>query len=146
MVNITIPREEAETTRDRNSRLVTVILFLAVSGLLIAGVNVSNILLARTIRRRREVGILKALGASMKDIFRLFFLEAFLMSFLGALLGFLVSRLLSQVMESSMGFGPITLGMLGPGVLISWLLTMALTVLPAMQASRVPAADAMRTE
>ena len=42
-----IPREEVQQAQDRTSRLVTIILFLALSGLLIAGANVSNILFSQ---------------------------------------------------------------------------------------------------
>ncbi len=60
-VVISIPREEVEAAQDRSARLVSVILFLAIAGLLIASVNVSNILLGRAMRKRKNIGILKAL-------------------------------------------------------------------------------------
>lgn len=145
-VVLSVPREEAEATRDRNARLSAIILFLGVSGLFIAGVNVSNILLSRAMRRQKTVGILKALGASRNGIFRLFFTEALAIGVAGTILGLLVSILLARLMQSTIDIGRINPAMLAVGLGVSWIITTALTVFPAMQASRIPAAEAMRTE
>jgi putative ABC transport system permease protein len=145
-VVVSIPREEVEAATDRTSRLVTVILFLAVAGLLIASVNVSNILLGRAMRRRRNVGILKALGATVQNVFTLFFLEAFVIGAAGAALGVGVSMLISSLMSSSMAGGEIVSATLFAGILAAWAITAALTLFPAVQASRIPAADALRYE
>ncbi|MBT3274033.1 MAG: FtsX-like permease family protein, partial [Spirochaetales bacterium] len=93
-VVISIPRAEVEAAQDRTSRLVSVILFLAVAGLLIASVNVSNILLGRALRKRKNVGILKALGASIRDVFGLFFIEALVLGVSGAIVGTGISILI----------------------------------------------------
>ena len=110
-----------------------------------AGVS-GNILYGRAARRHRSVGILKALGASMRDVFRLFFSEALLLGGFGALLGIGISVLLSKLMESTLGFEQISIGVLGAGILSAWAFTMALTVFPALQAARIPAAEAIRNE
>jgi putative ABC transport system permease protein len=145
-VVVSIPREEVEAATDRTSRLVTVILFLAVAGLLIASVNVSNILLGRAMRRRRNVGILKALGATVRNVFTLFFLEAFIIGAAGAVLGAGVSMLISSLMASSIAGGAIVSATLFAGIFAAWAITAALTLFPALQASRIPAADALRYE
>lgn len=145
-VTISIPREEATAARDRNSRLVIIVVFLAFSGLLIASVNVSNILFSRALRKRKSVGILKALGASKRDIFILFFVEAFMIAIGGICLGIVNSLIDSHLMETTMGFGQINIIMLIAGILISWLITLLLTILPALQVSGISAADAIRFE
>ncbi len=145
-VVITIPREEAEATRDRNSRLVTIILFLALAGLFIAGVNVSNILLSRALRRQKTVGILKALGSSKHAIFKLFFSEALIIGLGGTAVGVVISIFLAGLMQRTINLGRINPVMLAVGVGISWIITTVLTIFPAMQASRIPAADAIRSE
>jgi putative ABC transport system permease protein len=146
LVNITIPREEVELAQDRTSRLVTIILFLALAGLLIAGANVSNILFSRALRKRRSVGILKALGASIAAVFKIFFWEALFISLGGAVLGAGLSIALSKLMQTTMDFAAISGFMLAVGVFISWLITKALTILPSVQASKIPAAEAIRYE
>ncbi len=145
-VSITVPRYEAEAAKDRNGRLVTVILFLAVSALLIAAANVTNILYARAIRKRRAVGILKALGATVHRVFRLFFLEAGIVGAAGAVVGAGLSVLLSLLMKETMGFGAIAVSFLGLGILGAAAVVTALDIIPALQAARAPAAEAIRYE
>lgn len=145
-VVISIPREEVEAAQDRSTRLVSVILFLAIAGLLIASVNVSNILLGRAMRKRKNIGILKALGATVRDVFGLFFIEAFLIGVTGAVGGIGISILISQLMIATLAGGTVISIMLFLGILTSWAITTSLTIIPAMQASRIPAADALRYE
>jgi len=145
-VVISIPRVEVEAAQDRTARLVSIILFLAVAGLLIASVNVSNILLGRAMRKRKNVGILKALGASTRDVFRLFFIEALILGVSGAVVGAGLSILISRLMLLALSGGAVLSIMLFLGILAAWAVTTALTVIPALQASRIPAADALRYE
>lgn len=145
-VTVSIPRDEVEAARDRTSRLTSVILFLAVAGLLIASVNVSNILLGRAMRRRKNVGILKALGATVRNVFNLFFLEALLIGAAGAVAGTGISMLISRMMMTTMSGGAVVSIVLFLGIFGAWIVTAALTLFPALQASRIPAADALRYE
>ena len=145
-VAISIPREEAEATTDRNGRLATVILFLALSALLIAAVNVTNIFFSRAVRKRRSVGILKAVGASIRQVFTVFFLEALAIGAVGAGVGFGLSALLSRLMEETIGFGALQIGLIVVGVLASWAIVAVFNVVPASAAARTPAAEAIRYE
>lgn len=143
---ITLPREEAESLINRNERISLIILFLAISGLLIADVNVSNILLGRMVRSRKKIGILKALGAAKVHIFNLFSVEGFFLSAGGAALGVGVSFLIFRIIQQSLGLTSVFPAQLLLGVLLAWMITMGLTIFPALQASKIPAADAMRHE
>lgn len=145
-VAISIPRDTAEAITDRYRRLVTIILFLALSALLIAAVNMTNIFYSRAVRRQRSVGILKAIGAGMPQVFSVFFLEALIVGAVGAAAGLGLAALLSGLMERTIGFGALHVGLVVAGVAAAWTIVAACNVLPAAAAARLPAADAIRHE
>lgn len=145
-VVIDAPRAEAAAAADRYRRLITVTLFLELAALAIAAVNMTNIFFSRARRRRREVGILKALGGSVGKVFAAFFVEALVVGAAGAAMGLGLALLLSRLTEQVIGFGVSHAGLTVLGVASAWLVVAACTVLPAAAAARLPAAAAIRYE
>lgn len=143
-VVIDTPRAEAAAAADRDRRLITVTLFLELAALAIAAVNMTNIFFSRARRRRREVGILKALGGSVGKVFATFFAEALVVGAAGAGMGLGLALLLSRLTEQAIGFGVSHAGLTLLGVAAAWLVVAACTVLSAATAARLPAADAIR--
>jgi putative ABC transport system permease protein len=85
----------------RNLRLFFTIfdLLLAIFGslaLTVATIGIVNTLVMAILERRREIGILKALGAADRDVKQLFFVEAGVMGLLGGVLGVGIGWLIGQ--------------------------------------------------
>lgn len=60
---------------------------IAAVSLLVAGVGIMNVMLVSVSERRREIGLLKAVGAAPRQVLAVFLAEAALLSALGGLLG-----------------------------------------------------------
>lgn len=113
--------------------------------LTVAGVGIMNVMLVSVSERQREVGLLKALGTSRRQILSVFLTEAILLSSAGGLLGlslgWLGVKLLVQVFPALPASPPI------------WAVVTALTVsigvgaifgvLPARRASRLNPVDSL---
>ena len=89
-----ITQDAVLETFDRILRALT----LAVGGiaaisLAVAGILIMNVMLIAVTQRRKEIGLLKALGATGQQIRAAFFTEAIMLALGGALLGLIVGKL-----------------------------------------------------
>jgi putative ABC transport system permease protein len=66
---------------------------IAAISLAVAGILIMNVMLIAVSQRTAEIGLLKALGATPKQIQTLFLTEAAMLSLIGALLGLLLGRI-----------------------------------------------------
>lgn len=73
---------------------------VALIALLVAGVGVSNTVLMAVAERTREIGVMRAIGASQGNIFRLVCLETIQVCLSGAVAGVVVAFLASRTVEA----------------------------------------------
>jgi ABC-type antimicrobial peptide transport system permease subunit len=123
-------------------------------GLVIAALGITNAMLAAVRERRREIGVLKAIGARDRDVRRIFLLEAATLGFVGGAIGttagWLTARGLAGIVNKYLerqGLAGVALGVptmvLVGGVVGSTLLALVAGTLPAQRAARLPARQAM---
>jgi putative ABC transport system permease protein len=147
----------------KNLRLVFAVFdsFLGIFGslaLAVASLGIINTLVMAILERRREIGILKALGAADRDIRRLFFAEAGVMGLfggvLGVTLGWLIGRALTfgtNVYLHRQDLPPIELSsvpwwMVVTAIGFSVVVSLAAGIYPASRAAKLNPVEALRYE
>ena len=80
-----------EAASASNETLTLLLISMAVIVFIVGGIGIMNVLFVSIKERTNEIGILKALGCSRKDILLEFLLEASFTSLVGAVLGVLVA-------------------------------------------------------
>ena len=128
------------------------IAFVAIS-LIVSSIMISIITYISVLERTKEIGILRAIGASKKDISRVFNAETLIIGLISGLLGIGVTILLTIPINSAIyavtGVRVITQVPMGAGiilVIISVVLTMLAGFIPAKMASKKDPVVALRTE
>lgn len=144
-IEISNPRAEAERLVARNRGIGILIFFLAAAGFFIALVNVSNILMSRVLRMKKNVGILMALGATKRGISHLFLAEAALLALSGGIAGAVMAVPLSRYMEAAADIGGGSWLYILGGALLSGVLTCLFGLLPSRQFMKIDPAQAMRS-
>lgn len=114
--------------------------------LFVAAIGIANTMMMSIYERTKEIGVIKVLGCSLRNIKQMFLLEAAFIGFIGGVLGNLLSFLLSFGINAATGHG----GAMGLDSDISyipiWLVlaSMGFAVMVGMVAGYFPALRAMR--
>jgi putative ABC transport system permease protein len=150
---------------DVNRGMLILQLLLGAIGLIalvVSGLGIANTMLMATFERTHEIGILKAVGATEPQIVRLFLLEASLIGLVGAVLGLAFGWLAVQVgnavllsllaRQPAAGLMPPAAVLATPAwvppvvVAFAWLIAAGAGLYPALRASRLNIASALRAE
>ena len=128
------------------------IAFVAIS-LVVSSIMIGIITYISVLERTKEIGILRAIGASKKDISRVFNAETFIVGLIAGLLGIGITILLNipitKIIYAVTGVSvSVTLPPVGGVilVLISMFLTIIAGLIPARMASKKDPVEALRTE
>jgi putative ABC transport system permease protein len=147
----------------KNVRLVFAVfdVFLGIFGslaLVVASLGIINTLVMAILERRREIGVLKALGASDRDVRKLFFAEAGAMGLVGGLFGVLIGWLIGQAITfgtnvylhrrelPSIQISAVPLWMVFGAIAFSIAVSLAAGLYPAARAARLNPVEALRYE
>jgi putative ABC transport system permease protein len=135
--------------------------FLGIFGslaLAVAFIGIVNTLVMAILERRREIGIMKAIGASDGDVKRLFFAEAGAMGILGGIVGVALGWAIGQVINlgtniylKSQSFPPehfwsVPWWLVAFAVVFSFFVSLAAGLYPAGRAARLDPVQALRYE
>ncbi len=128
------------------------IAFVAIS-LIVSSIMIGIITYISVLERTKEIGILRAIGASKKDISRVFNAETFIEGLISGILGIGITVLLTfpinSLIHSLTGVTVTTIVPWQAGIvliIISMILTIIAGLIPAKMASRKDPVEALRTE
>lgn len=135
-----------------NTISYVLIAFVAIS-LVVSSIMIGIITYISVLERTKEIGILRAIGASKKDISRVFNAETFIVGLISGLLGIGITVLLTipinAVIYAVTGVSVHAMVPFGAGVLlvcISMILTIIAGLIPSKMASKKDPVIALRTE
>jgi predicted permease len=145
-------REEFTWMAGRNFRRALLILTAAVTVLLlIACLNVANLLLGRCVERNRELAVRAALGSGRSRLVRQLFTESMLLAVLGAFVGIFISVAAVRYFNSAnfVELPPgnsvsVNLHVLAFAVFLTTVTGLLFGLLPAWRASQVDLNDALK--
>ncbi|MCL2571583.1 MAG: ABC transporter permease [Defluviitaleaceae bacterium] len=164
------PGEFIDMQRRQQQNIRTLLTAIAGISLLVATINIANTMITSVTERTKEIGVMKVIGASIRDIRRMFLFEAVMIGIIGGIFGIGVSLLGSYAMNNFdvpflEGLGPPDLGGWGMpmapedaivSLITPWLLLLALGVaagvgliagyFPARRATKLSALAAIRSD
>lgn len=149
-----------ESMQKTSSSIRIVLGAIGAVSLLVASIGITNTMVMSIYERTREIGIMKVIGSSLKDIRKLFLFEAGMIGLLGGVLGLLLSYGVSYALNSAgfalMGFwGPsgngsktsiIPLWLAGGAMLFTTIIGLISGFYPARRAMNLSALEAIRKE
>jgi putative ABC transport system permease protein len=137
--------------------LQTVLIAIASIALIVASIGIMNTMLTSVMERTREIGIMKAIGATNKDIMSIFIIEGLLLSIVGGISGIIIGVFGSRAVASLLtnigpgGGGPplepvITFVAIALGLSVSMVVGIISSLYPAWKAARMSPIEAVRYE
>lgn len=121
--------------------------------LFVAAIGITNTMMMSIYERTKEIGVMKVLGCDMKDIRRLFLMEAGMIGFLGGVTGmglsFLISFVINRIVASmgtEMMLSYIPLWLSAASLLFAVFVGMVAGFFPALRAMQLSPLAAIRSE
>jgi len=150
--SVQTPAQAVETLNNILDYVTWFLVFIAMISLVVGAVGISNTMFTAVLERRKEIGIMKSIGARNSNILLLFLIESGVLGLVGGIIGIIVGIALSKSVEI---LGTLILGtqliqahytmfwILGP-LVFSFIIGSLSGALPAMQAAKMKPVDALR--
>jgi putative ABC transport system permease protein len=150
-----------DATRSLRQFFAVLDLFLGIFGslaLAVASIGIVNTLVMAILERRREIGIMKAIGASDGDVRKLFFAEAGAMGLLGGVVGVTLGWAIGHVINLGTNiylkrqalppenFWAVPWWLVGAAIVFAFIVSLVSGLYPAARAARLDPVQALRYE
>ena len=132
--------------------ITSVLVGIAAISILVGGIGIMNTMYTSVLERKREIGVMKAIGAQNKDILMIFMLEAGTLGLVGGAIGIAIGMGFSKLVEviATAALGTQLIQASFPWYLIVGSLVFSFVIgclagtFPAMQASKLQPVEALR--
>ncbi|WP_435275564.1 ABC transporter permease [Psychrobium sp. nBUS_13] len=131
------------------NKTTNMLLLVSFVSLLVGSIGIMNVMLVSVNERTREIGLMRALGATQKYIKKQILIESALLCFGGAVVGIMVGWILSQVIvlgNNNIEHAVIPLWTAATSITISVLIGILCGVAPARKAAALDPVTALTTE
>jgi putative ABC transport system permease protein len=128
---------------------------IATISLIVGAIGIMNTMYTSVLERTREIGVMKAIGATNRDVMLLFLIESGVVGMTGGIIGCILGLLMSKTVElisasvleeNSMIRADVSIGLIAAALLISFTVGCISGVLPALQAAKMKPVDALHYE
>ncbi len=143
-----------EAISNLKSTLFAVQLFIYIIAgisLIVGGIGIMNTMYTAVLERTREIGIMKAIGASTRQVFAIFFIESGSLGMAGGLLGMLIgvglasglTAVATQFLDTQLVQASFSPFLLIGSLVFSFVIGSLAGFLPALQAAKMPPVKAL---
>jgi putative ABC transport system permease protein len=145
-VDVSQPSDALVAQADAQAALNGLFLSLGTVALLVGAVGVANIMVISVLERRSEIGLRRALGATMGHIRAQFLAEAALLALPGGVTGVALGVIVTAAYASAKGWAVVIPALAWAGGFGAALITGLLGgLLPALRAAHMPPTEALRS-
>ncbi|MCR4285186.1 MAG: ABC transporter permease [archaeon] len=148
---VSTPQAALETVNSVLGGVQAFILIVASLSIIIGAIGIINTMTTSVMERKKEIGIMKSIGATNEQIFLQFFFESGLLGlvggFVGAVFGTIIGFVGTSALNSFIGsdISPkINFGLIGLSLLGSFLIGAAAGIIPALSAAKENPVEALR--
>jgi putative ABC transport system permease protein len=144
---ISIPIQLLKQQQKTKQIFNIVLSIIAGISLLIGGIGIMNIMLASVLERTKEIGIIRAIGATQEDVILQFLTESVLVSIGGGIIGILLGILSSRILEITTGIETIlSLSSILLSFFVATIIGLIFGIAPAKSAANKSPIEAIRHE
>jgi len=144
--------DQLESMQETTKMLRLVLGAIGAISMLVAAISITNTMVMSIYERTKEIGIMKVIGASLRDIRGLFLVEAAFIGFAGGIVGIILSYLLSFIVnmvasgQGSTLQSSIPVWLAAGAVAFATAVGIAAGYVPANRAMKLSALTAIKTE
>ncbi len=144
---ISIPIQLLKQQQKTKQIFNIVLSIIAGISLLIGGIGIMNIMLASVLERTKEIGIIRAIGATQEDVILQFLSESVLISIGGGIIGIVLGIISSYALEFATGIETIlSLSSILLSFFVATLIGLIFGIAPAKSAASKSPIEAIRYE